>query len=414
MAFGNQALRSLQIVAFLIQGGTSAFSLLVPGSSTILRLGPSTNVFANTAQHSAQLRDRTPHNRRITTSSRTNTRRFATWSNGQAVQDYQNFLSSGRQQVALTDDGPSVIVQPPLGSSLLGETLAQMGLGDDVVLTPQQELPDQVAGRSEYPVYITLPPYQLSDFLANLPESYQARVDDLVFFSGGLEYGNIEDVLKDRGYCRDSMTQVLISGLRVEPATKQIRDVKAFLGVDASGVDKLAGECAATGKWAGSMARRLERSNVFCRTDFYREWRRRMWERTVFDAVFHLIGAIRDQPTTLQDVANYYVEEVGDIAWEMSQKLRGWRAITLMYGFEERLLGIGESAGAEQPCQLVHEMYPYIWGTSVMLESQAFVEYLKYAQNEKGLLPGIELPMRSDSDYSSKMLQGNLRADGVI
>lgn len=35
-----------------------------------------------------------------------------------------------------------------------------------------------------------------------------------------------------------------------------------------------------------------------------------MWERSVFDAVFHLVGAIRDEPTTLADVANYYSEEV--------------------------------------------------------------------------------------------------------
>jgi hypothetical protein len=30
-------------------------------------------------------------------------------------------------------------------------------------------------------------------------EIFTARIDDFVFFSGGFEYGNIEDVLKERG-----------------------------------------------------------------------------------------------------------------------------------------------------------------------------------------------------------------------
>jgi hypothetical protein len=74
-----------------------------------------------------------------------------------------------------------------------------MGMGDDIVLTPDQDLPESIGGASEYPIYVTLPPTQLEDFLENLSDSYKARVDDFVFFSGGLQYGNIEDLLKQRG-----------------------------------------------------------------------------------------------------------------------------------------------------------------------------------------------------------------------
>jgi hypothetical protein len=74
-----------------------------------------------------------------------------------------------------------------------------MGMGDDILLTPDQDLPDSVGGSSEYPIYVTVPPTQLEDFLDNLSASYKSRVDDFVFFSGGLQYGNIEDVLKARG-----------------------------------------------------------------------------------------------------------------------------------------------------------------------------------------------------------------------
>ena len=85
-----------------------------------------------------------------------------------------------------------------------------------------------------------------------------------------------------------------------------------------------------------------------------------------------------------------------------------------MYGFEERLLGFGEASGGEQPCVLNVENYDFVWGSPVFLESRTFVEYLHYAQTEKGLLPGISLPVRADDSYTSSMLQGNLRADGVV
>jgi hypothetical protein len=177
---------------------------------------------------------------------------------------------------------------------------------------------------------------------------------------------------------------------------------------------KIAGDCASCGKWAGAIAERMERSNIKCRTDFYREWRRRMWERSVYDAVFNLVGVLRDQPTTVSEVAAFYHEEVSDIVWDISQLLRGWKALTLTYGFEERLFGVAESTGSGQSCTLVDEMYPYIWGCPVFLESLPFTEYLQYAQQEKNLIPSIKLPQRSDDSYTSSMRKGNLRANGVV
>lgn len=135
----------------------------------------------------------------ISSSFRFRTRLAVTWSNGQAVQDYQNFLQSGRQDVERTRDGPSVIVRPANEACPLADALLAMGLGEDIVLTPGQDLPEALGGSSEYPVYVTLPPMQIEGFLQNLKDSYRARPEDFVFFAGGLEYGNIEDVLKDRG-----------------------------------------------------------------------------------------------------------------------------------------------------------------------------------------------------------------------
>jgi hypothetical protein len=133
----------------------------------------------------------------------------------------------------------------------------------------------------------------------------------------------------------------------------------------------------------------------------------------LYDAVFHLLGAVRSEPTTVADVALYYGDEVSDLVWEISGLLRGWKALTLTYGVEERLFGIAEGTGKDQPCTLVDEVYPWIWGNSVFQEGKMFMEYLRLAQEDKGLLPSITLPAAKE-EQATIMRQGNLRADGVI
>jgi hypothetical protein len=344
------------------------------------------------------------------------TLKMATWSDSKAVKEYQEFLSSGRQELDSKSDCPSVIIKPISGgSSELSDAFFRMGMGDDLVLTPDQNLPESLGGSTEYPIYVTLPPTQIESFIQNLSDNYKDRNEDFVFFSGGLNYGNIEDVLKEYGYCRDSMTQVLITGLEIGPMN-MVKDVSVKLGVDAMGMDKWAGECSSCGKWNGAVAKRMERSNVRCNIDFYREWRRRMWERSALDAVFHLVGAVRQERTSLAEVALYYDEEVSDMLWEISGLLRGWKALTLTYGFEERLFGVAENTGGDKPCTLLDDMYPFIWSNRVFTEGKTFNEYLWYAREERGLLQSVEFPpKRSNKDASSSIMrQGNFRADGVI
>jgi hypothetical protein len=342
--------------------------------------------------------------------------KMATWSDARAVREYQEFLASGKQEIEKMDDGPSVIVAPhptsEHGSSELADALVLMGMGDDVVVTPDQELPDGLGERSSYPVYIILPPHELNDFLLNMPDSFKNRREDLVFFSGGLKYGNIEGVLKDRGYARDAQTQVLISGMDVRPMG--VVDVSIKIGIATNGEDKWAGECAACGKWLGAIEKRLEANNIRCKTGFYREWKRDMWERTLYDSVFNLVGAIRSEPTTLADVAMYYEEEVSDMLWEMSGYLRGSRALTMTYGFEERLLELAEARGDETPCTVVDHMYPYLFEPFGYCKK--FTEYVTYAQAECGLFPTavIERPSQTIMDRPPLIRPGNLRADGVI
>lgn len=140
------------------------------------------------------------------------------------------------------------------------------------------------------------------------------------------------------------------------------------------------------------------------------------WEQNIYDAVLHLVGAVRSQPTTLADVALYYDTEASDIAWEISGLLRGSRAITLTYGFEERMFGVAEARGSEVQCTLIDDpnMYPFLYEPFEM--AKTFLEYLTYAQDECGLLSNISI-FRKSATLMEKppiMIQGNLRADGVI
>ena len=358
-----------------------------------------------------------------TTSSSSSSSLQAVWSDSKAVKEYQEFLDSGEQEITLKEDCPSVIIVSPNEADLefdelnpLAQALMRMGSGDDIILSPYQPLPETLGegeyATSEYPIYLTLPPQEIEPFLDNVDEVYENRQTDFCFFTGGFQYGNIEETLQSRGYCRDTMTQVVISGM--EFGAEGIKDLSVSLGPDSVGEDKIAGECAACGKWNGAIAKRLERNAVRCSTDFYRDWRRKMWERNCLDAVMNLVGSVREEPTTLADVANYYEEEVSDILWQITGTLRGWKAITLLFGFEERIFGFAERQSSQQ-CTILDEWYPYIWGNKVFTNSPKYLEYLHYAKTEMGLLQTVDLPpMKEESELKNNMRQGNLRADGVV
>lgn len=327
--------------------------------------------------------------------------------------DYQKFLASGKQEIERMADGPSVIISE--GSNEMTDALLAMSKGGDVVLTRNDNLPAELEGRSEYPIYICLPPSELEDFLRNLSDNFKERNDDFCFFSGGPYFGNIEDLLKSLGYCRDTMTQILASGIEFLPQASKVKDLSVKIGTDAMGEEKWAGETAATGKWNGAIAERMENAEVRCSVDFYRDWRRKMWERNAYDAVFPLIGCVRNEPTTIFEVAEYYEEEASDMLWEVSGSLRGWKAVTLMFGFEERLFGVAENRGSGKQCKIDEAMFPFIYGNRVFSDSPMVNDYLWYARENFGILKDAKLsPKKGDSDVKSIMRKGNLRADGVV
>lgn len=340
----------------------------------------------------------------------------ATWSNGQAVREYQDFLASGRQEIPKEADGPSVIVvsskddknnpSSPLARALFSLNPQQ----NDVIVTPQDPLPVAMGtNRESYPIYIAVPPQELKDFITQLSDSWKEKREDFIFLSGGPFAGVIEPVLKDYGYARDSMTQLLCGGFTL-PVTGKPQDLSCKIGVDSQGEDKWTGETAVCGKWAGAVQERFENNGIRCKTGFYREWRRWMWERASLDAVFHLVGAVREEPTTMKDVALYYEQEASDMLWQVTSNLRGWLAVTLSYGFEERLFGFAEAQCGDVLCEISEEMFPFVYGPPLD-KCGMIIEYLNYAKDERGLIPNIQLPKCDSIKPSLVMKQGNLRAE---
>lgn len=100
--------------------------------------------------------------------------------------------------------------------------------------------------------------------------------------------------------------------------------------------------------------------------------------------------------------------------WSVSGMLRGSRAITLTYGFEERLFAVAEASDPEQQCVLVDDMYLFLYEPFMGIPK--FMEYMCYAQDECGLLPTASFLRRNAGTMEKPpiMLPGNLRADGVI
>lgn len=348
---------------------------------------------------------------------------MATWSNGQAIQEYKDFLASGKSEIDKEDDGPSVIVQSsdPSHITPLTDAVIALGSGDDVVLTPDQPLPPSIGEKASYPIYITVPPYDLREFLHNLDDAWRARAEDFVFFSGTKACGVVEPVLREFGMCRDAMTQVTV-GFTLPPpgsglggVTRKPEDMSCNIGVDSMGDQKWSGESQACGKWQGAIGSRLEANGIRCKTVFYREWRRAMWERALYDAVWNVIGAVRDEETDHADVAMFFDMEASDMMWELANGLRGGLAVTLIYGFEDRLFSFAEMRGKDEPCELVDEMFDYMQnvfpGKCRMLK-----EYCNYAKDKKGLLQRVDVPpVPSElSELPSPVRQGNMRADGVI
>jgi len=356
-------------------------------------------------------------------SSSSNTQLSATWSNGQSIQEYQDFLAGKNQGPSEDVDIPSVIMtNDATNNNRYVSAIISLGGGEDAIISPNDDIPETFQGRESFPIYVILNPYELDAALRENIGKWMSKIDDFVFITW--ESNSIEGVLKQFSLPRDTTSQLLPTiSLPDPPYIPQ--DMAISYDMDAYGEAKWAMESLACGKWKEVIAARLAQNSIHCGTVFYRDFRRSMWEKIIFYAVFNIIGAVRDEPTTFADVAMYYGDEVTEMAWQMSTMLRGSLAITLSYGFEERMFMFAEKCGGNMPCILNEENFQFcngvIWDLSKKGLSMGFgdpaplhTEYLIYAMREKGMLQGLELPYAPMEQKLSIMRKGNLRADGVV
>lgn len=98
-----------------------------------------------------------------------------------------------------------------------------------------------------------------------------------------------------------------------------------------------------------------------------------------------------------------------------SKQLRGGLAVTLIYGFEDRILSIAEQRGSDEPCELINEMFDHMQNIFPG-QCRMLWEYCNYAKDEMGWLQGVEVPKVPSqlSELPSKIRLGNLRADETI
>merc|ERR1712029_830017 len=83
--------------------------------------------------------------------------------------------------------------------------------------------------------------------------------------------------------------------------------------------------------------------------------------------------------------------EASDMMWELANSLRGGLAVTLIYGFEDRLFSIAEMRGKGEKCELLDDMFDHLQNVFPG-KNHMLWEYCNYAKDKKGLLTKVEFP----------------------
>eukprot|EP00520_Triparma_pacifica_P015819 CAMPEP_0118653026 /NCGR_PEP_ID=MMETSP0785-20121206/11622_1 /TAXON_ID=91992 /ORGANISM="Bolidomonas pacifica, Strain CCMP 1866" /LENGTH=370 /DNA_ID=CAMNT_0006545563 /DNA_START=186 /DNA_END=1295 /DNA_ORIENTATION=- len=297
------------------------------------------------------------------------------WSNSQAVKDYEDFLANKPSAMDWSSDCTSVFIVPSSGFDLsspyecLLSTLADVDNGDIVLEWDDSSTFSIPDSSSSCPIYVCLPSSSLcsfveSDYVQNLrtitPPS--PLLEDFVFlnFDGSIS----ESILRKNNLGSSEQTNLLLNcGFEKSGGRYDYKLVQneVNLGVDAMGIKKVAGRSIACGKWAGSVKGRIEESvKGNCGIEgegenwdlvdlgFYRDVRRILFEYGILTSAIRLVGEVHTKTSgealTFNDVVMSYEGEAIDLIRELSSCLRGGLAVTMMYGFEDRILALAESA----------------------------------------------------------------------
>eukprot|EP00281_Chroomonas_sp_CCMP1168_P030082 CAMPEP_0206244066 /NCGR_PEP_ID=MMETSP0047_2-20121206/17950_1 /ASSEMBLY_ACC=CAM_ASM_000192 /TAXON_ID=195065 /ORGANISM="Chroomonas mesostigmatica_cf, Strain CCMP1168" /LENGTH=374 /DNA_ID=CAMNT_0053669243 /DNA_START=125 /DNA_END=1249 /DNA_ORIENTATION=+ len=255
------------------------------------------------------------------------------WSNEQAIKEYRDLLEG--KAPAPTQDGPAVIV----GGGKLGNCIKDMGKGEDRIITRGGSIPLELPDvGTEFPVYVCVKEDDVEEVIRSCPKE---KVDDLVF----MQEGNIELLLKKYGLCGNENTQATINFKVIQMGSRP-QNCRVEMEPDSFGNPKYAGETVVCGKWGDALKERLERADIPCEKLYYRDWRRHMFEKVIFDSIFNLVGVLHNEQT-LGEVGKFYFGEVDDMLFEINGALRGAFALTMLYGFEDRFYAYSQGYNVE-------------------------------------------------------------------
>lgn len=210
---------------------------------------------------------------------------------------------------------PGVIV----GAGRVGQALANMGSGVDIIVRKGETIPEESSG----PIFVCTRNDVLDTIVAGTPA---ARRDDLVFIQNGM----LEPWLASKGLSQ--ATQVLVY-FAVAKAGEAPVDGKTDLNPE--------GLTAATGKWAPAVAQRLLSAGLSCKVLSLTEFRKPMFEKLIWISAFMLVGA-RHPGATVGDVESTHRDEVVRLINELVRVVEE-EGVRLDEGVEERLCAYARS-----------------------------------------------------------------------
>lgn len=197
-------------------------------------------------------------------------------------------------------DAPAIII----GGGRVGEALAAMGGGSDMILRRGDAFPRTAPAG---PIFVCTRNDALKGVIEMTPPE---RREDLVFIQNGALMPFLESELG-----KDTPFSVLLVYFAV--AKKGDAPLDGKTDTDPDGLSAIN----ANGKWAQAVASRLSRSDLACRVLGAGEFAEAYWEKNIWIAAYMLVGALHGG-IKVGDVESTYASEVNDVIKELAAALQ--------------------------------------------------------------------------------------------
>eukprot|EP00930_Biecheleria_cincta_P015149 TRINITY_DN12743_c0_g1_i1.p1 TRINITY_DN12743_c0_g1~~TRINITY_DN12743_c0_g1_i1.p1 ORF type:complete len:369 (+),score=68.79 TRINITY_DN12743_c0_g1_i1:22-1128(+) len=220
--------------------------------------------------------------------------------------------SASRRVQRLAHDGADETVRAPaviIGGGRVGEALAAMGSGDDLVVRRGEPFPGSAPSG---PIYVCTRNDALKDVIDMTPAE---RREDLVFIQNGALLPFLEAEL-------GGATKFTVLLVYFAVAKKGDPPLDGKTDTDPDGLSAVG----ASGKWAGAVATRLKKAGLACRVLEDQEFTKAYWEKNIWIAAYMLVGALSGSGTSVGDVESSHRSEVDDLIKELALAVEGANA----------------------------------------------------------------------------------------